>query len=275
MGWSLRRLPVAWVRGLGAALGWVWHSGVPIRRSIVRGNLALAFPAWSRAQVRSVARANFQHYGRTLLEVVRAHSSAPSEGTMEGRAHLEGALAEGRGVLLLTAHLGAFERLVRAPEVCGTRLWVVTRRFRVASAQGAWGALRRGGAGLLPAGASARAALQALRRNEAVAFVLDQHDPSPKAVVAPFFGRPAATSRDLARLARLTGAPVVPVFTWWDGQRHRLKALPAVAWDRQAAEADEAGTRACLAVVEQAIRQHPEQWLWLHRRWKVDQGAGS
>ncbi len=281
LGWGLRRLPQRWARRLGAGLGWVWHTLVPIRRAVARENVARALPALSPAARHRLVAAAFRHYGASVVETLRASAAPVVLAPMRGQAHLDAALGAGRGVIVLTAHLGHFERLVRAPQVAGARLWVVTRRFRSPRAQAAWAALRQGGAGLLAAGASGRAAVAALRRNEVVGYVLDQHDAGRRAAVVSFFGRPAATSVDVARLARITGAAVVPVFTWWDGAQHVLAAEPPVVWPRTGdPRADDvAGTAACVAVVEAAIRRHPSQWLWIHRRWKVPeapaQGGGS
>jgi hypothetical protein len=146
---------------------------------------------------------------------------------------------------------------------------VITRQFRSAFAQALWRRLRRGGPSLLPAGASARAVLDALKRNEIVVFVLDQHVPPGRAVWVPFFGRPAATDPDLVRLARASGAAVVPIFTRREGRCHPIEIQPALALELGRGEAAlvEATTR-CAAVVEAAIRAVPDQWLWIHRRWK-------
>ncbi|MCB9538804.1 MAG: lysophospholipid acyltransferase family protein [Myxococcales bacterium] len=179
---------------------------------------------------------------------------------------------------MLTAHLGNWEVLVRAGAALGVPVSIVTRRFRAAWAERAWRRLRRGGAGLIVAEGGARAVLAALAAGEVVGYVLDQHMPPRRAVWVPFFGRPAATSPDLARLARLTGAPVVPLFTWRgpDG-RHVVEVQAPVALPRTADAAADIleGTRRCAAVVEAAVRARPEQWLWIHRRWKPPPPAAA
>ncbi len=172
---------------------------------------------------------------------------------------------------MLTAHLGNWEVLVRAAAALGVPVSIITRRLRAGWAERAWRRLRRGGAGLIVAEGGARAVVAALQAGEVVGYVLDQHMPPRRAVWVPFFGHPAATSPDLARLARLTGAPVVPLFTWRgsDG-RHVVEIQPPLALPRTASAADDIleGTRRCAATIEAAVRAHPEQWLWIHRRWK-------
>ncbi len=267
-GWLLARLPASWAAGLGIVLGMLWHRIVPIRRGVARDNISKSL-GLSPAEVRKSTARVYRHFGRSFVELLRASAGRSPPQPMTGRAHLEVALARGRGVIVVSAHLGAFELLVRAANTLPVPVHVITRRFRSVFAQALWHRLRRGGPALLPAGASAREAFAALKRNEIVVFVLDQHVPPGRAVWVPFFGRPAATDPDLARLARATGAAVVPIFTRRAGPIHPIEIQPALELDRGRGEAAivEATAR-CAAVVEAAIRAAPEQWLWIHRRWK-------
>jgi len=266
---ALRRLPARWADGLGRALGWGWYRLVPIRRAVARGNVTAALGLQAAAG-EPIVRGMYRHLGRCFIELLRFGGRPLDEELVriEGREHI--AAAGERGVLVVTAHLGNWELLVRVGLVLDRPVSVVTRRFEAGWAEAAWRALRLGGPRLLPAGASARAVVAALKRGEIVGYVLDQHCPSPRAVRAPFFGRMASTSPDLARLARMTGAVVVPGFTWREGSSHVVRFDPPLDLQRtadRAADVD-ANTRRCLAVVEQAIAARPDQWLWIHRRWK-------
>lgn len=267
-GGLLAWLPPSWALALGSALGAAWHGLLPIRRGVARDNISKSLDL-SPAEVRRLTARVYRHLGRSFIELLRASAGRCPPQPMAGRAHLDAALALGRGVLVLSAHLGAFELLVRAATTLPVPVHVITRQFRSAFAQALWRRLRRGGPSLLPAGASARAVLDALKRNEIVVFVLDQHVPPGRAVWVPFFGRPAATDPDLVRLARASGAAVVPIFTRREGRCHPIEIQPALALDLGRGEAAlvEATAR-CAAVVEAAIRAVPEQWLWIHRRWK-------
>lgn len=266
---ALRLLPDRWADGLGRALGWGWYRLVPIRRAVARRNVhaALGLPA---AAGEPIVRGMYLHLGRSFVELLR-FGGRPLEASrvrVEGREHVDG--PGEAGILIVTAHLGNWELLVRVGSTLRRPVSVVTRRFKAGWAEAAWRALRLGGPRLLPAGASARDVVAALKRGEIVGYVLDQHSPSPKAVRAPFFGRMASTSPDLARLARMTGARVVPAFTWREGLDHVVRFDPPLEvqhTSERGADVEE-NTRRCLAVVEDAIRAHPEQWLWIHRRWK-------
>lgn len=272
-----RALPAGAAARLGEALGWLWYRMLPVRRSVVRTNLRRAL-ALSPTEAEPIVRAMYLHLGRSFVELLRFGARPLPAGLVhaEGRAHLEGALAAGRGVLVLTAHLGNWELLVRAGTLADRPVSVITRRLRAGWAEAAWRALRRDGPRLLPAGACARDVLAALARNEIVGFVLDQHCAAARAVRVPFFDRPAATDPDLVRLAALSGAPIVPVFTWREAEHHVVRVEPPVELPEaeNARALRTAGTARCVARVEAAIRAHPEQWLWLHRRWKVGPEPG-
>ena len=275
--WLAGGLPVAALGGLGAAAGWFWYRVVPIRRQVARENIQRALGLSSEA-AEPLVREMYLHLGRSAAELLALDRLARGV-QVSGEAAFRAALAPGNGILLVTAHLGNWEVLVRVATAAGRPVHVVTKRLHRGWAEAAWRALRRDGASLLHEKGSARAILAALRRGEIVAFVLDQHEASASAWIGSFFGRPAATSSGLARLARVTAAPVLPVFTWRgaDGRHHvefgdALAAGPELeVQGRDAAVADL--TRRCLAVVESAIREHPGQWLWIHRRWKVELGG--
>ncbi len=261
-----RAVPSSWAEGLGALLGWGWYRLVPIRRGVARENLARAFPERSEAERERVVAAMYRHLGLCAIELLRFGARAPADLAeqlqVEGTAHLEAALADGRGVLVVTAHLGNWEVLVRAGTLCGAPLSVVSKRMRSSVAQAAWQALRRGGPTLLADRGSARAIVAALKRGEVVGYVLDQH--APRGVSVPFFGRAASTYDGLARLANATGAAILPVFTWRGEAGHRVVIEPPV----EGGEVTDV-TAACTERIEAAIRAHPEQWLWIHRRWKA------
>ncbi len=269
----LRALPHRCSDALGRLLGWGWYRLVPIRRAVARENVARAL-ALDPTGTEAVVRGMYRHLGRSFVELLRfgGRPLPPEAVRIEGRAHI--AAAGARGVLVVTAHLGNWELLVRVGTLLERPVSVVTRRFRAGWAEAAWRALRRGGPRLLPAGASARQVVAALRRGEIVGYVLDQHCAEARAVRAPFFGRMASTSPDLARLARMTGAVVVPAFTWRAGRTHVVRFDPPLALDHtpdRATDIDR-NTRLCLSVVESAIAAHPDQWLWIHRRWKPATG---
>lgn len=274
IGWLLAHLPARaglWVgRRLGDLAWWV----LPRRRGLACANLARAFRhERSPAELRRVARQSFQHLGMTLVEVSTLLFRPPGVmlGRMElaGRQHLDKAAAEGRGILLLSAHLGNWELLAPSHLLTDFELSIVLRpldepvadrlasRFR-----------RRSGADLIDKRRGLRHILHALRDGRMVGLLLDQNASRAEGVFVPFFGTPASTSKSLAVISLRTGAPVVPVFIRRVAtDRHRVECDPALPFppDRDVT----AYTAMFNEAIEAAVRRAPEQWLWMHERWRT------
>jgi Kdo2-lipid IVA lauroyltransferase/acyltransferase len=273
LAWVARGLPGRWVGLLGTLLGWSWHSLVPIRRALVRQKIQSSLGT-TDAETKTMTRAVYQHLGISVAELFRFGTRAGLSPTLrvEGEAHLLAAIEEGKGVLALTAHLGNWEVLARYGSTLPVPLSIVTRRLSLGGVQAMWETLREGGPQLIPAQGASRPLVEALGRGEIVGFVLDQHAPESSAVVTEFLGRPAATSTGLVRAARLTGAPIVPLFSWRDGDEHVISIGAPLSLPTSCSRGGfiRQVTARCTQLIEHAVRQHPEQWLWVHRRWKVD-----
>lgn len=254
---------------------------LPIRRATVRANLQRVFGArLAPAARRRLAQAHYAHLARALLEIVRepfVSAAARAAGVRIENldACLRAGLA-GRGVILLTAHLGNWEvactrAMAQLPQYHG--------RFHVLRRPLPWAWLDR-----LVARRFARAGVQVLAKtgtlerllallaaNHGVIFLFDQFAAGRDGVVVDFLGSPAATFRSLAILARASGAAVVPMATWRDEQgRHVVRFAEALA-AIDCADPDEwlrRTTRAYNAALEPFILAHPAQWFWAHRRWK-------
>lgn len=282
LGWVLAHLPLGpglWVgRRFGDLAYWVLAG----RRAVARENLARAFGReWTGRELRRLCRESFRHLGMTFVEactfLFRPSSVMLSRVEVEGVDHLKAAVGPGRGVFFLTAHLGNWELLAAAHVQTGYPLSVVARpldspvlnrvvtRFR-----------ESGGVEVIPKRHAVRRVLEALRRGSMVGILLDQNTSRQEGVFVPFFGELASTSKSLAVLALSTSAPVVPVFIHREADgRHRVMIEPALpppsTGDR---EQDILAFTATFArVVEFQIRQWPEQWLWIHRRWKTRPAA--
>ena len=271
----LRALPHGAARRLGAALGGAAHAADRRHRELVRRNLGRAFPDWSAAERDGAALACFRHFGAAFCDTVsalRLDAGALCRRTeSSGWEHLRTAEAAGRGVLLMSAHLGHWE----------IASWAVAAFHGPIHAMGrpadnprfdAWlERLRtRFGNVSIPKHGSVRGILRGLASGARVGLLIDQRVRPRDGILVPFFGRPAWTSPLLARLALRTGAPIVPVLgDLASGDGYRVTFLPAV---ESPAESDEAAvaelTRRCLAVVEEGVRATPERWFWLHDRWK-------
>ena len=192
---------------------------------------------------------------------------------IDGLEHVRSAMTEHGRALLLTAHLGNWELLTVACRLTSYRLSVVQRPLdapwldRLAT-----GLRERSHVELIDKRAALRPVLRALAAGGMVGILLDQNAARREGVFVPFFGYPASTSRSVAVLALRTGTPIVPAFIRReDGGRHRVTVgppLPApVTGDLEDAVA--VLTARCTEAIETAIRRNPEQWLWMHDRWRT------
>jgi KDO2-lipid IV(A) lauroyltransferase len=246
-------------------------------RRLALAHLALAFPEKSEGERRAIARACFRNLGRAALELAVIDQLQPrlAERVLLGdaeRAMLKEAHAEGRGVLFASCHLGNWELLARRIALegyaCGTvareaqdpRL---TRILEQARSRAGLSTLWRGQPGV------AREMLRLLRAGGFLGLLIDQ-DTDVQGFFVPFFGRLAHTPRAVGDLAVRTGAPALLGCIHREGARHRVVlrriAVPATG-DR---EADARTlTEAITAAIEMEIRARPDEWVWMHRRWKT------
>jgi KDO2-lipid IV(A) lauroyltransferase len=270
LGWLPVRVRVALARAVGRvafALG--------IRRELTLAQLAWAFPAEGARQRRAVARRTFENMARAALEAV-VSTKLPAEELAamvpqeDGRV-LEQALAGGRGLLIVTAHFASWELVGEAVTRRGIPLNSVVRPLKGAfNAEVVAGRLRSG-MKLLPQRNALRGTLGALRRKEAVAVLLDQAVGGKHALFVPFFGRPAATTALVSLAAMHSGAPVLVSVGTRSPEGFRLRVegpFPVPSTGNRMRDAW-THTATLTSVLERFIRDSPDQWLWLHRRWKV------
>jgi KDO2-lipid IV(A) lauroyltransferase len=241
-------------------------------------SLAIAFPERSDRERRELALHCFRHLGRSAFELASLRKvdsiDAWVDWPPEDRARLERAVARGRGVVLVTGHVGNWELLGQcisrsriaklsavAKETTDARLTSFITEFR---AEGGLQSLWRGGEG------AAKSILSALRAGEILGLLIDQ-DTNVQSVFVPFFGRPAATPRAAADLALRTSAEVVVAFCQRNEQgRYRISVEEVAFEPTGEREADVLSLTARLtARIEAAIRRAPAQWVWMHRRWKT------
>ena len=264
----------------GARLGRLWHALDRRHRRLAAANIGLALgldpPSAARA-----ARASFENIGRTLAEFALAAGRTDellARVELEGAGRLRAALAGGRGAFVVSAHCGNWE-------LSGARLAREVPLTSIARAMAnplvdAEVAAQRRAAGVRTVDSrdSAREVLRTLRRGEAVGVLLDQNASFGERVFVNFLGRPAATNFGLAMLALKSGAPVLPAFAARcpDG-RHRAWVGEPI----EPAPEGERGTRVGVttarytAAIEGWVRRHPDQWFWVHDRWKRSPGPGE
>lgn len=273
----LRVLPEGMASRAGAAVGWFAGTTLRIRRSDVDWNLALAFPEKSAAWRARVARASYAHLGREAVAMFRLADldadAVVARTRIEGLEALESALAEGKGVVMVTGHLGNWEVAGASLSARGIALDVVAKGMANRRFGEDLDATRaRLGMRVVDMAVAPREVLRSLRKGRLVALVADQNA-REQGVFVPFFGVPAATFRGPALFALRAGAPIfIGICTREPGWPQRYRA-----WTERIdftpsgnLEADELRlTEAHTAALEQAVRQAPEQYFWQHKRWKT------
>jgi KDO2-lipid IV(A) lauroyltransferase len=261
----------------GALLGRLFYLIDRRHRSITLENLKGAFgkEKSERERERIAVRA-FENLGRSIVEFawIQGRPAAELMGrtTFEGIDHVEAALHEKKGVVLLSAHFGNWEWMGAALSLLGTPIHVVARPLDNPELNHMVNAWRgRYGNRVLNKRTSAAELMRLLRAGEVVGILLDQNTTASEAVFVDYFGRPAATHKGLAILSLRTGAAILPSFIIREGDRHRVvieKPLDIVRTgnlERDLTEATALFTR----TIESTVRRYPDHWLWVHRRWKT------
>jgi Kdo2-lipid IVA lauroyltransferase/acyltransferase len=247
-------------------------------RQVGMRNLAMAFPEKSEAERRRILRGVFTSLGRQLAELCQfpryTAENVAEVVVYDGLENYERAYARGKGVLFVTAHFGGWELSAFAHSLHGHWLHVVMRPMDNPYLDQLLQSYRMMyGNKVVPKDDFVRGLLAAMKAGETVGILMDTNMTPPQGVFVEFFGIPACTASGLARIALRTDAAVVPGFTIWDERlgKYRLRFDPAMELVRTGdLEADIiANTQKFTKVIEQYVRQYPEQWLWVHRRWKT------
>ena len=257
---------------LGARCAKLLDFAVPRLRRIADRNLSLAYPendeAWRRRTVDGV----FASIGRLLVAFARmpriTKKNVAEWIRYEGFEHYQRAKERGSGVLFATAHLGNWELSAYAHALLTEPMNVVVRPLDNPLIDAIVESRRAlSGNTLLSKRDFARSIFQALRRNEPVGILVDQNSSTENGAFVPFFGTLACANLTFAKLAARSGADVIPGFAVWNQKERRyiLRFYPAVLITGDAVE----DTRRIQNAIETAIREAPDQWLWIHRRWKT------
>jgi KDO2-lipid IV(A) lauroyltransferase len=274
----LRALPHGAARGVGAALGSLAYRLDGRHREVALRNLGVAFPELDSAARERLTRDCFRHFGVAFTDLVSSSRfdtvDVCSRFSYEGWEHLEEAAAAGKGVFLLTAHLGLWEIAALPVGLYKGPLHVVARPADNPHLERELRHLReRFGNRVLHKHGAARRMLQTLRGGGRIAILIDQRVQAREGIQVPFFGRPAWTTPILARMSLRTGAPVVGVYTFAEpGGRYHLVARPPIHPEGEGEEAVAELTRRYLEQIEREIRARPTAWLWMHRRWDPARG---
>lgn len=278
LAWALSWIPRPLFLALGGLLGKLLAK-LEFRREIAAGNLRLAFPEWPEAEREDVLKKHYCHLGILFLEILRSFFRFDDflrrNCDVEGEQHLRNALAQGKGIFVMTAHLGNWEVLTASgPVLFGTPVTMVTKQLKPAWFHRAVEVTRSLlGVHMACEPKTMQGILRGLKRKEIVGFVMDQYAGAPVGARVPFFGIPVGSHTALATLALRTEAPVVPAIAFRkpDG-RYGIRFDPALPLltDSDQDRAVILNTAAYVAYTEKWVRQMPEQWMWIHRRWKGD-----
>jgi KDO2-lipid IV(A) lauroyltransferase len=245
---------------------------VPKLRRIALINLSFAFPQLSQAQHQKMVNGVFRSIARLLVALSRfprIHADNVHHWIQyEGLENYLAAKEKGRGVLVATAHFGNWELSAFAHALMTEPMHVMVRpldnpliddlveRRRTLS-----------GNHLIDKRVAARAVIKALRDNEAVGILIDQNTTPAEGVFVDFFGKRACASSAFVKLAHHSGAAVIPGFAIWkeEKQKYVLRFYPPILLTGDVA----ADTQEIHSTFERIMREHPDQWLWIHRRWKT------
>jgi KDO2-lipid IV(A) lauroyltransferase len=274
--WIARQLPLQLAIALGRVLGWFVFEVLRIRRLITMENLRRAYPQQPQWWIRKTAGACYRHFGRVAVELARLPKMdvhwVEKHVEIIGREVLDRCLERGKGGIVLSGHLGNWEIMGAAAAVIGYPITYIVTTQRNKGVEAWIDNLRREkGIEIIKTHDSPKRMIQALRNNHLMAVLSDQ-DAHEDGEFIPFFGRPASTPR---------GGPVLHLKTCASLMFGYAVGLPGGKWQityKDIPEAnDEISTNEAVTHLlthatgrlEQEIRKHPKQWLWMHRRWKT------
>ena len=273
----VRRLPRRLVLALGRGLGRLWGALDRRHLRVAADNLRQAFPDWDEARVLATARAVYAHFGAVILDLLWMAGRPAEEllalADLEGVEHLQNARASGRGVVAPSGHLGNWEiqAVASVPKVGNVAM--IARPLDNLELDERLNRLRTSTGNTVIYKQKALAqVIRTLREGGIVAILIDQNMQAKDGVFVRFFGRPACTTTVAAALALKTGCAIVPVHCLLQPNgRYRMIYGPPVEWPRTGRRDEDvvALTQHLTSIIESWVRETPEQWLWLHRRWKT------
>jgi Kdo2-lipid IVA lauroyltransferase/acyltransferase len=274
---TLGVLPRTLARSLAAALAQVLLFLRPKLRKTAEFNLKLAFPEWTEARRKTLMKKMTRNLGWMAAEFAQfpkyTKENIESAVILDGHENFLAGQSRGKGVLYLTGHIGAWELSSFAHALYGFPLHYMARPLDNVLLDALVNQYR-GLSGNKPIfkNESARQVLRVLKEAGTVGILADQNTMPEEGVWVDFFGTPACTTTGIARVALHTDGAVVPGYAYWDEnlRKYRLRFEPPVQLVRTGdTERDILeNTQRFAKVIEQIIREHPEQWVWIHARWK-------
>jgi Kdo2-lipid IVA lauroyltransferase/acyltransferase len=274
----MRLLPRRLARAVGAGIAAVAFRAFGRLRGVGVRNLKLAFPEMPEGEQERILRSEYRNLGTLLAEFcLMPEYTAESASRFiryEGLEDYVAARERGKGVLVLTGHLGAWELSSFYHSLMGMPMGMVIRRLDNPLVDEFVNRIRcLHGNRVIHKDDFARGLIASMRAGQTVGILMDTNMTPPQGVFVPFFGVEACTASGVARIAAKTGAAVVPGFLLWEESEQkyvlRFSEELEVVHTRDSETDVVTNTAAFTAAIERTIRQYPDQWLWMHRRWKT------
>ncbi|MES2768705.1 MAG: lysophospholipid acyltransferase family protein [Bdellovibrionota bacterium] len=257
-------------------LGIIWFDVIRLRRKLVIQNISVAFPDWAMEKKISVGRQSVQHLCLSFFEYMIIYNYKPEMHSKYFDIHNEhiirNQLQKGKGALLMTLHMGAIDFALVGFTGFGYKVNATLKRIKDVHIDKFVNDLRdKNGIKFIADRKNPFDIFRALKNNEAVVFVMDQHMGRPHGIQVDFFGKKAWTAAGLAAFAMKTQMPVIPLYNFRrDDGKIAIDVLDPIELevnvDRE--QNIKVMTQKYNDALEKIIRLHPEQWLWVHRRWK-------
>jgi len=273
----LSLLPRRVLRFISDLLGLIWYTVDKRHRNVVLKNIHSAYPKkFTREQSQRFVKVVFKNVAGILFEVIWAHRKTWDElsqdVSIKGTKNLEIAKKKGRGIILLCSHLGNFEIGGAAIAKAGIAPYGVYRKIDFQPVERLLLEIRqRYGTTMIPLRGASKRIDTILRNNGVVGTLLDQNVDWYKGVFVDYFGRPACTNDGLAKLVLRSKAAVVPVFIVRENNHYTVEFLPEIPLQvsEDPIKDIENNTQNYVYSIESTIRRHPEQYFWVHNRWKT------
>ena len=273
-------LPISWALSVGKAMSRVAYLLAAELRRTGRINLALAFPEKSDSERRILLKGCFDNLGRGLglfahfcSSDLKTILSVVDTADLDIRPYHEAQQA-GKGVILFTGHLGAWELTSFGLSALDHPFAFLVRRLDNEMIEQVVNATRtRFGNETIDKFSAGRLMFKTLRSGKTLGLLIDLNTLDEEAIFVDFFGVPASTTFMVSKLALRTGSPILPLFAPWDNATGKFKLIlsPPVAVRTTGDEEEDVRrlTENLSMIVENYVRQYPEQWLWIHKRWKT------
>lgn len=275
--YTIHILPQPIKKWIGQGIGILWFDILRIRRQTAISNILKVFPNMTRTQATHMARTSMIHIGYTIVEFCSMpfHNKASIEKliTIEGGEILDEAFKKGHGVLLIPPHIGNGDLGTAALSYAGYKTHLISKVFKSKWLNDFWFQSRqKHGTQFIPPRRSSYEILKALKNNEMVIFVLDQYTGPPNGIPSQFFGHDTGTAMGPALFAQRSHAQVIPAYAYRKKfGEHVVKVLPPVPYKTEGLSKEELlseNTQRFSQAIEKMILEKPEQWMWIHRRWK-------